>query len=239
MQYLILVLALSLLVVFGLKTFANANPADMARTLRNIGGSAALMMALFLLATGRFPLAIPLGFVAYSLLRGKFPFFPGGFGPFPGNANKRAGQNSRVRTRTIEMELEHDTGDMEGRVIRGRFSSRSLSSMDQGELIGLWSDCQAADTQAAQLLEAYLDRRFSDWRERAGAQAKGTGETRAGPEAPMQLDEAYEILGLQPGASNADIHRAHRKLMKKMHPDQGGSTYLAAKINEAKDFLLG
>ena len=239
MQYLILILALLLLFLFGLKAFANASPANMARTLRNIGGSSALMIALFLAATGRFPLAIPLGLVAFSLLRGNFSSFPGGFGPFPGNANKRGGQNSRVRTRTIEMELDHDTGDMDGHVIRGRFSSRQLSSMDEQDLIGLWSDCQAGDTQAAQLLEAYLDRRFSDWREHAGAGAKGSGETRGGPEGPMNVDEAYDILGLQAGASSADIRRAHRKLMKRMHPDQGGSTYLAAKINEAKDLLLG
>ncbi|GBE44515.1 Dna-J like membrane chaperone protein [bacterium BMS3Bbin10] len=239
MQYILLGLALLLLVLLGLRTFANASPANMAQTMRNIGGSAALMAALFLAATGRFPLAIPLGFVAFSLLRGNFPSFPGGFGSFPGNANKRAGQNSRVRTRTIEMELDHDTGDMEGRVIKGRFSPQMLSSMGQRDLIGLWADCQVADNQAAQLLEAYLDRRFSDWRERAGAQPKGSGESRGGPEGPMSVDEAYEILGLQQGASSTDIRRAHRRLMKKMHPDQGGSTYLAAKINEAKDLLMG
>ncbi len=239
MQYLFLGLALVLLFIFGLKFVVNASPANMASTMRNIGGSTALMAALFLAATGRFPLAIPLGFVAYSLLRGNFSPFSGGFGPFPGNASKRAGQNSRVRTRTIEMELDHDTGDMEGRVIRGRFSPQMLSAMDQGNLIELWSDCQAGDSQAAQLLEAYLDRRFTDWRERAGAQPKGSDEPRGGPEGPMNVDEAYEILGLQRGASSADIGRAHRRLMKKMHPDQGGSTYLAAKINEAKDLLLG
>ena len=240
MQYLILGLALLLLVSWGLRAFVNANPKDIARSFRKLGGVAALLMALFLTATGRFPLAIPFILIMFPLLRGgNLSSILGGFSPFFGNVNKSAGQKSRVRTRTIEMELDHDTGDMDGRVIRGEFSSRLLSSMDQGELIQLWSDCQASDTQAAQLLEAYLDRSFPDWRAGAGAQAKGSGETRGRSEGPMSIDEAYEILGLQPGASKADIRRAHRLLMKKMHPDQGGSNYLAAKINEAKDLLLG
>lgn len=240
MQYLIPGLALLLFVYFGLRVFVTADPKNVMRSFRKFSGMASLIMALFLGMTGRFPLAFPFVIVAFSLLRGgNLSSIFSGFNPFPGSAHKSAGQKSRVRTRTIEMELDHDTGDMEGRVIRGAFSSRLLSSMDQDELIRLWVDCRAADTQASQLLEAYLDRRFSDWRERAGAQAKGSSEPRGHPEGPMSTEEAYEILGLQPGASKADIARAHRQLMKKLHPDQGGSTYLAAKINEAKDLLFG
>lgn len=239
MQYLILAFVLLFVVYAALNSFLKANPKNMVQNLRTMGGVAALVIALFFIVTGRFPLAVPLGFIALSLLRGKIAGFTGGFNPFPGNANKSDGQQSRVRTRTIEMELEHDTGEMEGRVIKGRFAPASLSSMTENELIELWKDCLKPDPQAAQLLEAYLDRRVPEWREGAGSRANQYNKTRGHSDGPMSRDEAYEVLGLQPGAKTNDIRRAHRRLMKKMHPDQGGSTYLAAKINEAKDLLLG
>ena len=235
MQYLILGVLFLLIVYAALRSFLNANPRTMAQNMRRIAGVAALLMALFFTVTGRFPLAVPLGIVAISLLRGNLS----GFNPFPGNANKSAGQQSRVRTRTIEMELDHDTGEMEGRVIKGRFAARMLSSMNDGELIELWNDCLKPDPQAAQLLEAYMDRRSPEWREGAGTKANQDDKAGSRSDGPISRDEAYEILGLQPGASKSDIRRAHRSLMKKMHPDQGGSTYLATKINEAKDLLLG
>jgi DnaJ-domain-containing protein 1 len=101
----------------------------------------------------------------------------------------------------------------------------------------LLAECRAADPEGVRLLEAYLDRRFPHWRE----DAQGNGHPGAGPlpqPGAMTEEEAYQILGLQPGASLDEIRQAHRTLMKKLHPDQGGTTYLATRVNQAKEILL-
>jgi len=93
-----------------------------------------------------------------------------------------------------------------------------------------------ADDETRALLMPYLDRRDPGWREHA--QGNATAGRAAPGTAKMTDEEAYQVLGLEPGARERDITRAHRALMKKFHPDQGGSTYLAARINEAKETLL-
>lgn len=79
------------------------------------------------------------------------------------------------------------------------------------------------------------------WRGEAAPAEDGRAGRRPPPPdtGPMTVDEAYRVLGLEPGADDAAIREAYRRLMVRMHPDQGGSTYLAAKINQAKDLLLG
>jgi DnaJ-domain-containing protein 1 len=134
------------------------------------------------------------------------------------------------------MELEHDTGAMHGRILKGFFAGRELEDLKPVELAHLWQDCRFNDPQSAQLVEAYLDRIHPTWRDDV---ARGEAEHSQGPDGKMTAEQALEILGLRAGASEDAIRRAHRELMLKLHPDRGGSTYLAAKINEAKDVLLG
>jgi DnaJ-domain-containing protein 1 len=131
------------------------------------------------------------------------------------------------------MELDHDTGRMYGQVLAGRYQGASLDALDQAALMKLLGEI---DDDSRDLLAAYLDRREPGWREHAEHHAgSGTRPTSGGK---MTEEEAYQILGLQPGASTEEISRAHRSLIKKVHPDQGGTTYLASRINEAKDVLL-
>ena len=169
----------------------------------------------------------------------RVPPLPGFEGLFRA-PRKSAGQKSGVRTDTIEVVLDHDSGSMQGRCLKGRFAGRELASLREAELLRLLDEIGGADSQGAALLEAYLDRRCKGWRERRSAggskeQARAPRDTNGG----MSRKEAYEVLDLKPGASEEAIRAAHRRLMMKLHPDRGGSTYLASRINEAKDVLLG
>lgn len=151
-------------------------------------------------------------------------------------AQPTSGRRSTVRTAALEMELDHDTGDLEGVVLVGRFEGRVLSQLDRDDLLLLGREL-SSDAQSIQLLETYLDRRFPDWRDDAQADVGG-GQAGAPASGPMSKQEAYQILGLESGASAADIRQAHRRLMQRVHPDLGGSSFLAARINEAKEVLL-
>src|SRR5262245_28274263 len=132
------------------------------------------------------------------------------------------------------MVLDHDSGNMDGRCLRGQFAGRELSSLRNTEVLQLLEEIRATDSQGALLLEAYLDRRCPKWRDRSA------GDPREDPrQSRMSRKQAYDVLDLKPGATEAEIRAAHRRLMMKLHPDQGGSTYLASRVNEAKDVLLG
>ena len=150
-------------------------------------------------------------------------------------ATRPAGHSS-VRSAALEMELDHATGAMNGVVLVGRFEGLTLDEMPEPDLLALRGEV-AGDGESLALLDAYLDRRFPRWRE-AGQADAGAGQAGATRTGTMDEQEAYQVLGLEPGAGAAEIREAHRRLMKGAHPDSGGSTFLAAKINEAKDVLL-
>ncbi len=215
------------------KVFARANTTAIARGVKVVGGVLALGAAALLGLRGRLDMALLLASLAAWLLGWSVFRLPG----FGRSATPSPGRISRVRSAMIEMELDHDTGAMDGAVLAGAFAGRRLNQLDEAALKHLYEACRDSDPDGVRLLEAYLDRRFAGWREDAQAHghARSGGEAQAGA---MSEQEAYQILGLQPGADADEIRRAHRSLMKKLHPDQGGSTYLATRVNQAKEVLL-
>jgi hypothetical protein len=221
-------LVVLVLALWALSVISKVDPKVGARVLKAGGGLLALGFAVFLGLRGEIGIAIPLGAFGLGLL-GWLPFGPAGFSA---RTQKSSGQTSRVRSACLEMELDHDSGEMRGRITAGRHQGVALGDLDVATLTGLLADF---DDESRALLMAYLDRREPRWREHAQGD---TAAPRSAASGKMTEQEAYQILGLQPGASAEAIGHAHRTLMKKFHPDQGGTTYLAARINEAKDILL-
>jgi hypothetical protein len=231
--------AVAVLVLYSLlQMFRAANPVVLARAIKIGGGIVALAVAAFTGLRGELAVAIPIGIFGAGLL-GWSPFGTSGFpnigGMFAGLGSKRSsGQASRVRSQYLDMVLDHDSGELSGQIVAGPHAGRKLGEFDLPQLTAMIS---GFDAESVALLESYLDRRFPAWRENTQGNAAG-GQSRAASSGKMTDEEAYQILGLQPGARRDEIGRAHRALMKKLHPDQGGSTYLAARVNEAKDTLL-
>lgn len=194
-----------------------------ARWIRNNSG--VLFAAGAALILTRNPgLAMLAGMLAYSLMPRTGWLF--------GTRATQSGSVSTVRTAYLEMSLDHATGAMSGRAMQGRFAGRALSSLTAAERAACLEELRANDGQGARLFEAYLNRTFP------GGEGGAAGAGQAASRGAMGVEEAYLVLGLKPGASRSEIQAAHRNLMKRFHPDQGGSTYLATKVNEAKDVLL-
>ena len=247
-HYVLLGLGLLVLVVFLSRWFATANPSSLARWVKWSIIAAGAAATIFLGVTGKAHLAfLPLALTG-------LPWLMGRMAQARMNPNPTAGQSSDVETPYLRMTLDHDSGEMEGTVLQGRHTGRRLDELSERELLDLWDECSLRDEEGRRLLEAYLDRILGpDWREHVEEEAErersagaGTGQgwgrkrqNASAGRTPMTREEAYEILGLQPGAGADEIKEAHRTLMRKLHPDHGGSNYLAAKINQAKELLLG
>ena len=232
MPYFVTGIAVLFMLVLLARGFAAANPSSLIRAVRYTIGAVLIVAGGFLVLAERWGLALPLIAAGISALT------VGRIGPFDlGGGRRTPGTASTVQSAFLEMRLDHDTGAMNGKVLGGAYAGRALDDLDVPDLQKLYREV-SMDGESLSLLEAYLDRRLPGWRDDVeGDAAAGPGGT---PDSgPMTDQEAYEILGLAPGASDAEIRAAHRRLMKSVHPDQGGSTFLAAKINEAKDRLLG
>jgi hypothetical protein len=212
--------------------FVNADPARLARGLKVSGIIIAVIAVATLAISGRLAaLLMPVAMLMPLLIRVRSILDR--FRP------PAAGQTSTVSTAFLRMTLDHDTGSMAGTILRGRFSGMRVEELGPAELLALLRECRAEDDEGARLLEAYLDRVHPDWRdELAGERAGGSSGGARPAGGDMTVEEAYAILGLAPGADAEAIKEAHRRLMVKLHPDHGGSDYLATKINRARDVLL-
>jgi hypothetical protein len=231
--YVILGIALAVGAYLLLQGFVRASPHGIAQTIRIGGVIIGAIIVVLLAASGR------LAWLIY-LLPALLPWLLAARGIWRTAKQRRGprkGQTSNVETSSISMTLDHDTGEMDGTVLAGPMQGMQLSAMTRDQLIQLYRWCAASDIDAARLLEAYLDRvAGAEWRQTT--EGAGTGD--APPhEGTMSKEEAYSVLGLAPGADADAIRAAHRRMMQQVHPDRGGSAYLAAKINAARDVLLG
>lgn len=158
-----------------------------------------------------------------------------GMGAAKSRPEPSSGQSSTVQSKYIRMTLNHDSGDINGEVLEGQFKGSMLDQLKLDALLQLLRECQA-DEESVALLQAYLDRVYADtWQQQAGAQGQQRTASEPGE---MSREEALQVLGLSSDADEAEIIEAHRRLMQKLHPDRGGSDYLAAKINLAKETLF-
>jgi hypothetical protein len=175
----------------------------------------------------------------FALLRGALPslvrMMPILQRLFQEAQNRRpASGRSRVVTQTLVMWLDQNTGEMDGEVLSGEFKAKKLSELSQDQCHRLMAYCHAQDHEAAQLFQAYLARRFNSEPDPNQSKQSDTG----GFQSNMDRTEALQILGLGEPTTKEEIEMAHRKLMQKLHPDRGGTDYLASKLNQAKQTLL-
>jgi hypothetical protein len=222
--------------LFGLmllaRVFVDAEPRQLARFVKWGAIALAVTAVVAFAVSGRLSMLLMLAAILFPLLRRLHSSMGGLRGPAAGTA-------SEVETPYVRMSLDHDTGAMTGTILRGRFAGLRLDELRRDDLLALLRECRAADEDGARLVEAWLDRTDPEWRDDLyGGHADAGAPPPRGNRADMTVEEAYAILVLQPGADEAAIREAYHRLMKRLHPDRGGTDYLAAKINRARDVLL-
>jgi hypothetical protein len=231
MTYLALAVLVVALGLWALNAFATADPAKLVRLFQQVallsGTTIALLVLAILLATRRFGFALLEVAGLALVVRWAWPRW----GRRAGWAGSPA---TPVETPYISMRFDHATGTMSGMVIRGKFGGRDLAKLSRDQLLALWRECCTEDEPGAAMLEAYLDREIPDWCQTPDEKGEGLVPMSAA----MTSEEALAVLGLSPGAGKAEIRAAHRRLMAKLDPQQGGSAYLAAKLNQAQETLL-
>jgi CysZ protein len=163
----------------------------------------------------------------------------------PKVTNRHQGPHqSRVATRCLALVIDHLSGRMTGEILDGPLRGEPLDQVSTEDLLTLLERAYSNDATSAEALEVYLEHERQHPLPRTRPQALpggrlgGSTHTRP-PLVRMIPEEAQAVLGVAPGSSPEEVRAAHKRLMQRLHPDRGGSAYLAAKINEAKEVLLG
>lgn len=244
----LLIVLLMLALYYGLRWFARTPPANVSRMLVRFALAAGGVVLVLLTVTGRLPWL-------FALIGGLLPFAQRALTTLrayrslksllgqqaaratAASGASAAGKTSRIEAAYLRMTLDHATGELAGTVLQGHYRGSRLADLDLEALLELLAECRVSDEESALLLESYLDRRFGeDWR---SGTTHTEGPRQAAPASgAMTIEEARDILGVGANATAEEIRDAHRRLMLKLHPDRGGSTYLAARVNQAKDLLL-
>ncbi len=227
--------------------YVSVDTRTLLRALKRLGFVLAALVVFFLAVTGRLGLAIGAGaflvpWALQQLRAARSASGSGGLGS-PGGGGGSA-RTSSIRTRFIHMTLDHASGDLDGDIVDGPYAGHRLAELGLDELVELFGSYRRTDPPSAQLLEAYLDRRHPEWRQQRGGdsarQKDGRNDTsNSVGSSAMSREDAYRVLGLEPGAAEEDIKAAHHRLIAGLHPDKGGSSYLSAQVNRARDVLLG
>ncbi len=238
MPYLFLGIALLIVLLLAGRWFVNARPRAILSVLKWVAIVGIGAVAVMLVFSGRILMLVWLlpALLPWIMRARHAARTAKTFSRMAGNGS---GQQSTVESAFLVMRLDHDSGDMDGEVLKGRFNGRMLSSLSREDALSLHQEYAATDDESARLLASYLDRMYPDWR--------GEGDESTTYEEPrdrstssgaMSRAEALKVLGLETNADDAEIKQAHHRLIAGLHPDRGGSAYLAAKINEARDVLL-
>ncbi|MDP7623713.1 MAG: DnaJ domain-containing protein [Rhodospirillales bacterium] len=239
MPYFILGIALLIGFLLAARWYVNAPPSTLVKVLKWSAIILAAAIFLFFLIAGpklwalwALPVLLPWFMRARAAAR-MAKNWSRMAGSSSGGTDGAPGHSSEIETKFLNMYLDHQSGEMNGEVRQGSFNGKTLRNLSLDDLLALLVECRE-DEQSVQVLTAYLDRYHGDqWREQAGSALGSAGK------GEMTAEKAHEILGLEPGASEDKIKEAHHRLLSKIHPDHGGSTFLATQINQAKDFLLG
>ncbi len=214
---------------------------NLRQTLMTVGAALAVIVLIGLTVTGRLnwivaalAAAIPLIRRTGALVRW-LPWLAALFprlrpNPNDGSQARSADVGSTTTESTFfRMTLHHASGHIDGEIKQGRRKGHFLSELSIPELAGLLGEIQDYDSQ--RLLETYLDHHHPEWRRESRQNAAVGGQN-------MTRNEALSALGLADGASKDEVVAAHRRLIQRLHPDRGGTTYLAALLNRAKDTLI-